>query len=176
MDVDVLLAEEVGIDAVAFGVGAHPGQRRGHRFLHHFAEMPGHGELLAAAHAAGFDEDDVAADGRPDQSDRNAGRLDALLDFPLGAELRHAQRFVHHLGRDHQLVGLALGDAPRLLSDERGDLAFEVAHAGFARVAVNDLAQAVVGELDLLAILSPCSFACLGIRYLLAMWIFSISV
>ena len=73
MDVDVLLAEEVGIDAVAFGIGANPRQRRGHGFLHDFAEMAGHGELLAAAHAGGFDEDDVAADGRPDQADGNAG-------------------------------------------------------------------------------------------------------
>ncbi len=32
-----------------------------------------------------------------------------------------------------------------------GDFAFQIPHAGFARVAVNDFAQAVVGELDLLA-------------------------
>ncbi len=32
-----------------------------------FAQVAGHGELLAAAHSAGFDEDDVATDWRPDQ-------------------------------------------------------------------------------------------------------------
>ena len=76
--------------------------------------------------------------------------------------LRHAQRFVHHLGRDHQLLGLALGDAPRLLSDQRGDFAFEIPHAGFTRVAVNDLAQTVVGELDLLAHLESVLVRLLG--------------
>ncbi len=49
------------------------------------------------------------------------------------------------------LSSLALGDAPRLFADQCGDFAFEIPDAGLARVAVDNFAQAVVGELDLLA-------------------------
>src|SRR5260370_36786230 len=113
--------------------------------------MPGHGELLAATHAGRFDEDDVAAHRRPDEPDGNAGPLDTLLDFLLRAEFRHAEEFADHFRcRDH-LFHLAFRDAPRLLPRNGGDLAFQVAHAGFAREAVNDFAQPFVGEVDLLA-------------------------
>jgi len=92
----------------------------------------------------------------------NAGGLDAFFDFPFGAEFRHAQGFVHHFGRHLKLFSLALGNAPRLLADQRGNFAFEIAHTGFPRVAVNDLAQTVVGEFDLLAYLESMLFRLLG--------------
>ncbi len=105
--------------------------------------MSGHRELLPTAHAARFDEDDVAADGRPNQADGDARLFDAFLDFPFDAKFRHAERFVHHIGRDHQLLRFAFRNAPRLFPDQCGDFAFEVADARFARVAVNHLAQAI---------------------------------
>ena len=148
----VVLAEEIGIDAVALGVRTHPRQSGAHGLLHHFAQMPGHGELLSAAHLAGFDEDDVSADRRPDEPDGNSRLLNALFDFFLDAELfRDAERFANHFGRDDQLFRLAFGDAPCLFADERGDFAFEVPHARFTRVAVNQVAQRLVGEFDLFA-------------------------
>jgi len=110
-------------------------------------------KLLATAHAAGFDEDDVAAHGGPDEAHGHPGLLDALLDFLLRAKLRHTQEFAHHLRRDHHLVGLALGDTASLLADEGGDFTFEIAHARFARVAVDDLPQPFLGEFELLAFL-----------------------
>src|SRR5258708_12282709 len=113
---NVLLAEEVRIDAVGFGVGTGPGQRSGHRLLHDFAEMAGHGELLATAHAAGFDEDDVAANGSPDETNRDAGFLDAFVDFPFGAELRHAEEFAHDFRSDDHFLLLASGPTTRLLA------------------------------------------------------------
>src|SRR5216684_1002025 len=158
MDVNVLLAEEVRVDAVALAIRARPGQCRGHRFLHHFAEMPGHGELLAAAHARGLDEDDVASHRRPDQSDGNAGPLDAFLDFLLRAELRHAQELANHFRCHHHLFHLAFGDAPRLFARDRRDLALQVAHTRFPREAVDDFPQPLVGEFDLL----PRFYAVLG--------------
>src|SRR5262249_7147734 len=151
MDVDVLPAEEVRVDAVALGVRSPPGKRRGHGLLHHLAQMAGHGELLAPAHAASLDEQDVAARWGPSQAHGNAWPLDALFDFLLGAELRHAQHLADNLRRDDELVRLALSKAPRLLADQRGNLALEVTHAGFAREAVDDLAQTFDGELDLFA-------------------------
>src|SRR5208337_602935 len=141
------------VDAVAFGVGTSPGQSSGHGFLHDFAEMTGHGELLATAHAAGFDEDDVAAHGSPDEADGDAGLFHALLDFLLRAKLRHTEEFAHHLWRDHHLVRLALGDTVSLLADEGGYFAFEIAHTRFARIAVDDLPQPFLGEFELFAFL-----------------------
>src|SRR6202011_5868476 len=81
VDVNVLLTEEVRIDVVALGIGSPPCERRSHRFLHHLAKMPGHGELLATPHAARLNKDDVSARGCPNQSNRNAGFLNALFDF-----------------------------------------------------------------------------------------------
>ena len=69
--------------------------------------------------------------------------------------LRNAQGLVHDFGRDHQLVGFALRHAARLFPRDRGDFAFEIPHASLPRVAVDDFAQSVVGELDLLAHLQP---------------------
>src|SRR5713226_4991301 len=158
VDVNVVFAEEVRIDAVALAIRARPGQRRGHRFLHDFTQMPGHGELLATAHAGGFDEDDVASHRRPDKSDGYAGPLDTLLDFLFRAEFRHAEKFANNFWRDDHLFHLALGDAPRLFPRDRGDLALQVAHARFPREAVDDFPQPFVGEFDLL----PRFYAVLG--------------
>ena len=100
-----------------FGIGSHPCERCGHRLLHHFAQMSGHGELLATSHAARLDKDDVATHGCPDQPNGNSGLLDAFFDFPFGAILRHAKRFVNHLRGHDELIQLAFGNAPRLLAD-----------------------------------------------------------
>ena len=133
-------------------VRAHPGQRRLHRLLHHLAELAGHGEAALALHLVGFDEEDVAAGRRPRQADGHARTLGALGDFAFGADLHAAQHVVmlHQLRRDHHLVGLAFGDAARLLAADGADGAFEVANAGFARVVANDEADRLFRELDLL--------------------------
>src|SRR5450755_787419 len=111
--------------------------------------MPGHGELLAAAHASGFDENNVAAHRRPDQADSDARFLDALFDFFFGAEFRHAEIFTNDLGGDGHLIELAFGDAPGLFTRDGSNLALEVADTGFASEAVNDFANGVVAELQL---------------------------
>ena len=110
--------------------------RRLHRFLHHLAELSGHGEAALAFHLAGFDEEHVAAGRRPRQAHGHAGALGALGNFAFGADLHAAQHVVllHQLRRHAQLVGLAFGDAPRLLAADRADRPLQVAHARFARV------------------------------------------
>src|SRR5215469_254963 len=162
VDMNVLLAEEVRVDAVTFGVGAGPGQRGGHGLLHDFAEVAGHGELFATAHAAGLDEDNVAAHGSPDQADGNAGPLHALIDFLFGAELWYAKEFANDFRSNDHLLGFAFGDASGLLADDRGDLALEIADAGLPREAVDDLPQAFLGELQLLADLDAVFVGLLG--------------
>ena len=90
------------------------------------------------------------------------GRLHALFHFPLGAVFRHAERFADHLGRDDELIALPSAMRRACLRIERGDFAFEIADAGLARVAVNDLVQAGIRELDLLADLEPVLGRLLG--------------
>ena len=124
--------------------------------------MPGHGELLAAAHAGGLDEDDVAAHRRPHQAHRHAGTLDAFLDFLLGAVLRHAQIFADDFRSHGHLVQFAFGDAARLFARDSGNLAFQVSHTGFSREAVDDLAQRVIRKLQLLAIFQAVFGGLLG--------------
>ena len=97
MNVNVLLAEEVRIDAVALAIRARPGQRCGHRLLHDFTEMPGHGELLAAAHTGGLNEDDIAAHWRPREANGHAWRLGALGHFGLGGPVEHLDARVRGL-------------------------------------------------------------------------------
>ena len=53
------------------------------------------------------------------------------------------------LGLDARLVPRVLGDLARDLAEDRADLAFEVAHAGFARVVVDDRAQRRIADLRL---------------------------
>src|ERR1700739_3880393 len=124
--------------------------------------MPGHGELLPAAHASRLNEDDVAPGRRPDQTDGNAGLFDTILDLAFGAEARNAESFANHLRRHHHLVGLTLCKTASLLSCDRGDLAFQIADTGFTRVAMDHFAQAVVCELDLLSHLQAVLARLLG--------------
>src|SRR5260370_17052648 len=124
--------------------------------------MTGHGELLATTHTARFDEDDVAANGSPDEPNRDAGFLDAFVDFPFGAELRHAEEFAHDFGSDDHVFRPAFGQTARLLADDGGNLALEIAHARFPREAVDDFAQPFFGELQLVAFLDAVFGGLLG--------------
>ena len=112
--------------------------------------MPGHGELLTAAHPRSLDEDDVASHRRPHQPHGDSRPLDALFDFLLRAKFWHAQELANNFRRDDHFLGLVFGDAPRLFARDRGDLALQVAHARFPREAVNDFPEPLVGEGDLL--------------------------
>src|SRR5208337_5357548 len=122
--------------------------------------MAGHGELLATTHAAGFDEDDVTANGGPDKTDRNPRFLNALFDFLFGAILRDAEELAHNLWSHNHFLGLAFSQATRLLANQSSDFPLQVAHARFPRIAVNDLLQPRFGEFELLAFLDPV-FCCL---------------
>src|SRR5260370_4675104 len=126
--------------------------------------MTGHGELLATAHTARFDEDDVAADGSPDETNRDAGFFDAFVDFPFGAELRHAEEFAHDFGSDDHFLRLAFGQTARLLADDGGNLALEITHACCPREAADDFAQPFFVELRLVAFLDTVFGGLLGDR------------
>src|SRR5277367_4276051 len=151
VNVDVLLAEEVRINSVAFSIGANPRERRSHGFLHHVAQVAGHRERLPAAHFARFDEDDVAAHRCPNQAHGNSRLLHPLFHFFFQMHFRNAQHFANHFGCDEQFVRLSLRQTPRLLAHQSADFALQVAHARFPRVVADEFVQSLIGEFDLLA-------------------------
>jgi len=69
-----------------------------------------------------------------------------LGNFGVDADLDATQHFLDDFTRDDKLFRLALGDAPRLLAADGADLAFQVAHAGFARVAAHHESHRFVAE------------------------------
>ena len=81
VDVQVALLEEVLGDAELLGVGAHVGERRLRRLLHHVAELAGELQLARAVHARRLDEEDLAADAGPGEAGGDAGLLGALGDL-----------------------------------------------------------------------------------------------
>ena len=146
-------------------VGAHPGQRGLHGLLHDLADLAGHGEAALALHAVGFDEEHIAARRSPGQADRYAGALGALGNFGVDADLDAAQEFLDHLCGDDQLLGLAFGDAARLLAADGADLLLQLAHARLARVVAHDVADRFVGNSIVRSGGSmPFSLICRGIR------------
>src|ERR1700693_30654 len=150
MNVQVEFAEEIRIDAVTLRVRPHPTERRAHRFLHHLAQVPGHGELLPAARLAGFDENDVAAYRGPNQAHRNSRFGYPLFHFLFDSNFLYSERFANHFWSNDMLFGLTFGDAPSLLAHERSNFALEVSHAGFSRVMSDQVMYGFVGELNLL--------------------------
>ncbi len=140
------------VDAVARGVGAHPGKRGLHRFLHHRAELPCHDQpFTAARHAARLDKQHVAAHRRPSQTHGNAGPPRALGNFDVGPEPRRAQKLLHALRRDFRALSLAFGDAARALAADAAYFPFQASHAGFTRIAANQMPNGFIGEVNTLA-------------------------
>ncbi len=114
-------------------------------FLHHIAELAG---LLEAAplavHPACFHRQGGAAHGGPGQAGDHAH---AALGF-LFLEVGLAEEILQILTGDADL--LLSGEQPhRCLADDLIQLLFQVADAGLAGVAVGDLAQHAVADLQL---------------------------
>ena len=78
------------------------------------------------------------------------GALGALGNFALAAHLDAAQKFLHDLLGDDQLLGLPFRQAARLLAADGADGAFQVAHSRLARVVTDDVADRFFRKFDLL--------------------------
>src|SRR4051794_24769481 len=155
VDVQVVVGEPRAVQAWRHLVGVRldPGQRRLRRLLHDVAELAGEQQLAAARRRAGLDEQHVAADRRPRQARRHAGR--GGPPACLGVHARAAEQLAHHVGRHRRLgrleraVGrLRLGDLAGDLAADRPDLALQRAHARLARVVGDDAAQRLVADRD----------------------------
>ena len=125
---------------------ADVGQRRLRRLLHHIAQLPGRRQLALAVQHLHFGLQNRAAHLRPRQPGNQANL--ALLMHLRVAELRHAEQIARVFSACHLLdvFRAALHHAPRHLAADIADLALQVADAGLARVAANDLAQRIVVE------------------------------
>ena len=90
VNVDVVLGEEILRYPENGRIRPHPGQSCLHGFLHHLADLSGHGETALALHGVGFDKQHVAAGRRPGQTYNHTCALGALGNFALNANLNSA--------------------------------------------------------------------------------------
>src|SRR5439155_13722258 len=100
---------------------------------------------------ARLDNQHVAAHRRPSQTNGNAGPPRALRHFDVGPEPWRAEKLLHALGCDLRAFGLAFGDAPRALAADTAYFAFQAAHAGFTRIAANQITNGFIREVNALA-------------------------
>ena len=117
----------------------HIGARGVDRFLHHVAQLAGGLHAAFARQHDRFDGERFAAHFRPGQAGDDA---DLILAFHLAvAELAHAGIIAEIVRRHFDRRELAGDDFLHRLAREIGDLALEIAHAGFARVIADEIAQ-----------------------------------
>ena len=159
MDVDVVRFEQLGVDAQLLVVGHRPlvGDRR--RLLHHIAQVAREAHLALAGRQHRLDVEDVAADLGPRKARhdaRHAAHFVLLLE-----ELGHAEDFLdvlhRNLGRESlvesDLFGAGAGDLRQILVQRT--------HAGFARIAGDDVLDDLRGHRHLL-LLDAVGLALLG--------------
>ena len=123
-------------------------QRGSRRLLHDVAQLACQHELALAAHHAGFDEHDVAADGRVKHPSREANLIlpRHVLRMHLGTtdQVRNVLR-----AHGHMLSG-AIGDLARHLASQLADLPLQLTHARFARIAGDHLAERAISQCQLI--------------------------
>ena len=149
MNVNVVIGEEAFFNSELSRIGADPGQRGLHGFLHDLANLPGHGESAFAFHDIGFDEQYIAARGSPRQPDGNSGAFGALGDFALAADFDSAKKFLNYFFGNEQFLGLAFGQAARLFAADCANIALQVADTCLARVMADQIAHRLVREFNL---------------------------
>src|SRR5262249_5586846 len=94
-----------------------------------------------------LDEQNVAADRRPGETGRDAGHAGAHRRLVL--ESRRAENGDEVLAADADRAALPFGNAHGGMAQRLADLPLQIAHARFARVALDDVADDVVADLDL---------------------------
>src|SRR5689334_1779828 len=125
-----MVAEEIVADVQRSCVRPYPGESCLHGFLRHLTYLSGHGEAALALHLVGFDEQNVAAGGRPSQSDRDTGTLSALRNLCIDADFDSAEEVVDDLRRNEEFFVVPLGDAARLFARDGADEAFKISNSG----------------------------------------------
>src|SRR5262245_58353385 len=148
MHVDVRLLKARHVNAKIGGTILDDAERRLRALAHDFAELAGQDQPPATGRARGLDEQDVAADRSPGEAGGDAGNAGTHREyaFELGGP-EHGRQIVND---DANRPAFAFGDAHGGVAQGLADLTLETAHASFARVTLNDLAQRPITNLGLL--------------------------
>jgi len=147
MDMDILAAEETGLDAIRRRARLHEGKRGLDRFVHHLAELAGGLDLSLAGHGHRFDGQQFAAHFGPGQAGDRTHLIFFLADTV--AIFLHAGIFCQIVGRDFDALIFALENAAQSLARQLGDFAFQGPHAGFPRIIADQVAQGVLAQHEL---------------------------
>src|SRR5438105_3928608 len=101
-----------------------------------------------------LDEKNVASHRRPRQADDDTGPFHALFNFFLELKFGGEQQFRDHVTGDDEFGVLAFQGAARMFAADAGDLALEIANAGFPRVMPDDEVERLILKLDLIGLQS----------------------
>ena len=148
----IALAYKIQVNAQSFGARLNASQRGLPGFLHHFAQLTSELHAAAPFGQGGFDLQHLAAHFRPCQASRQTNF--AFCGDTLLAELDRPEHLLHARRANYVLKVRAHAfrdELARHLTAAGAKLAFEIAHAGFARVVADDFQNAFVGEFKLLS-------------------------
>src|SRR4029453_2162813 len=135
---DVHLLETRRINTEIGGAILYDAERRLRALAHDFAELAGEDQPATPRCAGSLDEQDVAADRRPGKAGGDAG--DACAHRQLALELGRTEHGGETVDIDRDRSSLPFGDAHGGMAQGLAELSFEVAHASFARVVLNNRA------------------------------------
>ena len=146
--------QEVLLQAQPLGSGSHETERQIRAFLHHFAQLAREFQVAFAGQHGGFDGEQVAAGGGPGQAVHHA-RKGLIVRLLLGDFFR-SQEFRDACGGDDGVKNVSglflhffgLQAVARQLAQHAHQLAFQLAHAGFAGVTLNEFFDGAVLEHD----------------------------
>src|SRR5215831_5379325 len=133
-------------------IGPYPSERRFGGFLHDVANLTGHSEMPSSSCDVGFDEQNVATDGRPRQSDYNAGTLYTFFHFLFKLIFRRAEEFFDHTRCYDQARILAFQQTAGMFPADICNLPLEVSDTGLARVMPHDVMQGRILKFDLIGL------------------------
>ena len=141
MDVYVPLFKQSVVDAQSVHMRLDIFKRNHGRLFHHVAQVARQGELAGLSFAQrGLDEENLSAHTGPCQACHHAGIVVALVDVAI--ERRLAKQRLQLLGRDVRVGQLTVhGLVERHLSQCFVDLLFQLSHAAFAGILLDNLLQ-----------------------------------
>ena len=145
MNVDVPLVKHVGGQPQPIGVGLEVLQRDHRGFLHDGPQIPRQGQLAFARREGRFDEEDVAATGRPSQASHHACHVVALVLVLFSG---NAQNVVQVLCADAHLVGFLEGNLFGAVTNEFGQPLVQAPHPAFVRVLFHHRLDGGHGHLE----------------------------
>lgn len=147
MDVQVVVFELFGVDAVFASMHPGEGDRQMGALFHHIAQRAGELNFARATRdGLHLDGQDGAAHAGPGKAVGDAHRIGAVVEVRLDAPGAHQGFQIR--GSDGDLLLLAGGHLAGALAQHLGDGPFQAAHAGLLGVTVNKAVDGPRGQVD----------------------------